>query len=54
MSYSKSFNFDTDIAKDLNSIKNSKVKKRVHNPKNKENINYGSKGQNKISYLPWI
>ena len=56
MGYAKPLNFDVDIPKDLNSIPNSKVKKRIHNPKNKESFNSGSKGKNKdslkISYLP--
>ena len=56
MGYSKPLNFDVDIPKDLNSIQNSKVKKRIHNPKSEESFNSGSKGKNKdslrISYLP--
>ena len=56
MGYAKPLNFDVDIPKDLNSIQNSKVKKRIHNPENKESSNYSSKSYNKnslkISYLP--
>ena len=56
MGYAKPLNFDVDIPKDLNSIQNSKVKKRIHNPNFKESSNYSSKSYNKnslkISYLP--
>ncbi len=52
MGYAKPLNFDVDIPKDLNSIQNSKVKKRFHNPKKKESISSISKNSLKISYLP--
>ena len=50
MGYSQPMNFDVEIPEDLNLIPNSKVKKRVHNPKPKEKpsvnaFEYGAEGR---------